>query len=100
MVLFHIHNASGGVLPDAPFDAEYTFPWVMDQVLQGESVIIADTEALPPEAEQDSHSFLRWRIKACFVAPLVSGGRVIGALSFCNLRQKRKWTESIVQKLS
>ena len=99
ILLSHVHDTSKGFLPDDLFNPEVTFPWMMGLILQGEAVIIEDAEALPPEAEQDRHSFLRWRIKACFVAPLVSSERVIGALSFCNLREKSKWTESIVQKL-
>lgn len=99
MVLSHVHEAAEGFLPDAPFDAEKTFPWILGQIRRGNSVIIEHMEDLPPEAIHDGQSLRQWGVKSSCVMPLSASGNVIGALSFGSLHQEIIWHEEIIERL-
>jgi transcriptional regulator with GAF, ATPase, and Fis domain len=99
MLLSHIHDTSQGFLPDAPFDAGKTFPWISGQVLQGNNVIIGRIEDLPPEAAHDRQSLVQWGVKSSFVMPLSVDEKIIGALSFGKLSQATIWSFNITQRL-
>ncbi|MBC2709811.1 MAG: sigma 54-interacting transcriptional regulator [Desulfosarcina sp.] len=99
MRLSHIHDVSQSFLPDAPFDAEEAFPWAFGQVLDGKVFTMERAGDLPSEAEHDRAVFTSWGIKSCVFAPLVTGGKVKGALSFCILRRETTWHERVIQRL-
>jgi len=99
MLLTHVHQPPEGLLPDSPFHAMDNFPWLLTQVLHGETVAIQSWEDFPPEAIRDRESFRRWGTKSTLVVPLSIGGKKIGALSFGRLRKERDWPEKIVKRL-
>jgi len=99
MRLSHIHDVTDGVLPEAPFNMEETFPWGFGRVANGQVFAMERIGDLPPEAYQDREAFTNWGIKSCVFAPLKSGGEVRGALSFCLLTGEKRWPQSIVQRL-
>jgi len=99
MLLSHVHDTSQGFLPDAPFDAGKTFPWILRQILQGHNVIFERVEDLPPEAAHDRQSLSQWRVKSSFVMPLSVDEKVIGALSFGKLSQTTSWSLNVTQRL-
>ena len=99
MRLSHIHDVTDGVLPEAPFNMEETFPWGFGLVANGKVLAMERTGDLPPEAHLDREAFSSWGVKSCVFAPLKSGGKVRGALSFCILSGEKSWPESIVQRL-
>lgn len=99
LVLSHIHDTSGGNLPAPPFDAQKMFPWVLAQILKGETVIISNTGDLPPDAKRDRASFETWGVKSVMVTPLWSGGSIFGLLTFGNLQRETVWSESVTQRL-
>jgi formate hydrogenlyase transcriptional activator len=99
MLLSHIHDTSQGFLPDAPFDAGKTFPWILRQILKGNNVIFECVEDLPPEAAHDRQSLRQWGIKSSFVMPLSVDEKIIGALSFGKLSQATIWAGDVMQRL-
>ena len=99
MLLTHVHQPPDGLLPDSPFHAMDNFPWLLAQVLRGETVAITGWKDFPPEAMRDRESFQRWGTKSTLVVPLSIGGKIVGALSFGRLREERDWQKKVVKRL-
>jgi transcriptional regulator with GAF, ATPase, and Fis domain len=75
------------------------YPWIIEQVLRGESVIFSHTDDLPPEASRDRKFLNRYGPLSAVVLPLVAGGSVIGGVGFGALRHKRVWAPDVVDRL-
>ena len=99
MLLTHVHQPPQGLLPESPFHAMDNFPWLLTQVLQGETVAIPSLDDFPPEAIRDRESFLHWGTKSTLVVPLSIGGKIVGAVSFGHLWKERDWPERVVERL-
>ena len=99
MLLTHVHQPPEGLLPENPFHAMDNFPWLLTQVLKGETVAIPSLDDFPPEAIRDRESFQLWGTKSTLVVPLSIGGQIVGAVSFGHLRKERDWPERVVKRL-
>src|SRR5262249_26306737 len=75
------------------------FPWVIDLVKCGQTVRFTSLDELPAEAGTDKESFCRLGSKSKVVFPLIVGGRVHGAVSFCALKAERTWPEALISRL-
>ena len=100
MTVTHLHGPPEGPSRPEGIDAKETFPWVLQKMLNGETLAIA-TEELPPEAARDQESRRHFGVKSSVVIPLsVGGGPLIGVLAFDTLHVERAWPEEIVQRLT
>jgi len=99
MLLTHVHQPPEGLLPENPFHAMDNFPWLLNQVLKGETVAIPSLDDFPPEAIRDRESFQLWGTKSTLVVPLSIGGKIVGAVSYGRLRKERDWPERVVKRL-
>ena len=99
MLLTHVHQPPEGLLPENPFHAMDNFPWLLTQVLKGETVAIPSLNDFPPEAIRDRESFQLWGTKSTLVVPLSIGGKIVGAVSYGRLRKERDWPERVVKPL-
>ena len=99
LLLSHIHKPPESRLPDSPFDAGNNFPWILKQILRGQTVAIKRLGDIPPEADRDRESFKQWGNKSALILPLSISGEIIGALSFVHLREEPTWDDEIVKRL-
>lgn len=87
LTLTHLHAPSEG--PDRPegIDAKEAFPWVLEKMLRGETLILF-TESMPPEAARDQEMRRHFGVKSSVVIPLSVGGMpIIGVLTFDALKE-------------
>lgn len=97
LLLTHIHQPAESPPPPEWMSGEEFFPWVMQKVLAGEVVAISKMSDLPPEANRDWESFVRYQAKSSVSVPLSVGeGPVFGLLSFAALREEKVWPETII----
>lgn len=73
------------------------FPWSMAQFLEGETVIVADPDALPPEADPERGACEALSIRTYVNMPLFSDGRLIGWLGFDAVEAPVTWTDAQLQ---
>jgi signal transduction histidine kinase len=79
-----------------PLDATRLLPWTTQQMLAGQTVVMASPDKLPKEAAIDRENFLRYGPKSNVIVPIMVGGTVVGAMSFASLRQARSWPQGTV----
>ena len=97
--LRHHYQIRGG--PDIPSDVRSSilFPWVREQALKGDEIVLETMDELPDRAAVDRESFRHYESKSVVVLPLRVGGRSIGIVSFATLRKERSWPEVMVTRL-
>ena len=67
--------------------------------MRGETVVIAKTADLPPEAASDRESHRLYGARSTAVIPLMAGGVVMGMMTFATIREEREWPETLVKRL-
>ena len=67
-------------------------PWMREQFLSKDMVVIPDVAALPPAADEDRRLLQSHRVSALLVIPLHVNGRLSGFLSFCAAHPHAEWT--------
>lgn len=75
------------------------FPWIFQQFLSGNSVVITDTEALPAVATPEREALLANGVRAMFAVPVRVGGRTTGVLCFDVLHKVRDWPNSLIPRI-
>jgi len=98
--LTHLHRPADG--PDIPdeINAHNEFPWVVDKMLHGETLIL-NTEEMPPEAAKDQEMRRSLDVASSVVIPLmVDQGTLIGVIAFDGLYKERRWSEKVITRLS
>ncbi len=68
------------------------FPWSLAAVLRGESIELDPVAGRPAEAAADLASCRRWGVRSVIATPLVSAGRVVGALAIGQVHERRSWS--------
>jgi formate hydrogenlyase transcriptional activator len=98
LLLTHIHNPHGVEPAPDRLNAGDFFPWTVQKILSGETLIITKKSDIPPVADRDLESFDMFGIKSVVVVPLAVGGGVpFGLLTFSVLREEREWQETVVK---
>jgi PAS domain S-box-containing protein len=70
----------------------------MEKMQEGKPLVI-HTERLPPEAARDQEMRRHFGVKTSVGIPLsIGAGRIIGFISFDNLKVERNWPEAIVKR--
>jgi signal transduction histidine kinase/integral membrane sensor domain MASE1 len=86
-------------LPPRPPCTSRDVPWIAEQLRNERVVAIERPEEMPAKAARDVETFRRKEIRSCLSLPLVSGGRLVGALTFITIRSERAWSQELVQRL-
>ncbi len=99
-LLTHLYQRSVMPLPP-PGTPDMTayFPWAMDQLRQGRTVVISKLDELPPEAARDKESLMQYGTRSVLAVPLRIEGGSLGALSFASSRERGEWPEALVKRL-
>jgi signal transduction histidine kinase len=102
-VLTPTHAYVGG---DAPRPSEpmtqdqHEYPWVLQEVVAGRTVVVPTLDALPEEAAVDRESAQRYGIRSNLTIPLSLAGELpVGVLGLNTVRLERDWPEVVVQRL-
>ena len=76
------------------------YPWTLQQMLAGRTMVLPSLAVLPPEAAVDRESARGSGIKSNLTLPLAVGGEPpVGALAFNTLREERDWPDALVNRL-
>ena len=76
------------------------FPWCLQQMVAGRTVVFSSLGELPPEAAVDRASCRRHGVKSNLTVPLsVGAASRVGVLGFNTTRAERDWPGSQVQRL-
>lgn len=81
-------------------DAKAFFPWVLEQVRSGKTVILKSLDDLPKHAGRDREFFTKYGTKSSVIVPLAAGGHWLGCLSFASLREEKTWSDATIKRLS
>jgi PAS domain S-box-containing protein len=99
ITLTHLYTAPGGPVRPERIEAQTSFPWVIQKLQEGETLILS-TENMCPEAAVDQKSRRYYGVKSSVVLPLsVGGGSLLGVLTFETLWEEREWPDEIVRRL-
>lgn len=99
-ILTHLYRPLGGPPVPARMDASEYWPWSLQQVLAGKTVVLSSTEDAPEEAARDLEGWRHYGIKTTLTVPLATGGGPsFGAVSFNDMRAVRTWSELLVTRL-
>ena len=100
MLLRYIYQHSEGVSIPKLLEAQTLFPWIMDRLLSGETLIITKLSDLPPEAARDREAFELFSVKSTMVIPIsIDQENLYGVIAFGMTREERAWSEIIVRGL-
>lgn len=76
-----------------------TIPWMIDTILRGEDIVLADIDRLPPEADVDRALLEEQGLLSMLVIPITYEGEVQGMIGFDSMRVRRRWTHDEVENL-
>jgi transcriptional regulator with GAF, ATPase, and Fis domain len=92
--------AKAGFAPFPNVNAREQLPWILKQILNGETVVFASVEHLPEEAARDKEILRKFGPKSNVTFPLSAGGmEVFGALAFGKMSEERTWPENLINRL-
>ena len=76
-----------------------TIPWMIDTILRGEDIVLADIDRLPGEAQIDRLLLEDQGLLSMLVIPITYDGEVQGMIGFDSMRVRRHWTCTEVENL-
>jgi len=85
-------------VPEAATTNEF-FPWITQQLLMGQMVVIPDVNKLPAEAKVDRDSLLYYGDKSTLAIPITKRNRAIHcALSFAGTSRLLHWSDDHINR--
>ena len=100
LVSTHIYVPPDFSVPLLEMDAKDTFPWTMERLFKGETIIISRMTDLPAAAARDLELYRYYTLTSAATFPLsAGGGPVFGAVSFNDFRKERVWSVELIEKL-
>jgi PAS domain S-box-containing protein len=91
--------AKPGIDPAMPFLSQADFPWLVDQLQKGESLLSGFMREAGPEAVKENAVIQQVKLKSGVSIPLTVGGRIWGAIMFSAFHQERVWPADLVPRL-
>jgi signal transduction histidine kinase len=88
-----------GLEPRPMFFARRDYPWAVHELGHMRPFLAARLDALPPEAARDVETLRRDHVRSILTLPLVSNGRVFGALALLTTARERDWPAELIQQL-
>jgi transcriptional regulator with GAF, ATPase, and Fis domain len=98
--LTHLYRPLGGPPVPDRMDARAHFPWCLDQMLAGETVVLSSIDQAPPGAARDREGWRHYGVKSVLTIPLAIGGAsTVGSLNFNTMEAERSLPEGLVQRI-
>jgi transcriptional regulator with GAF, ATPase, and Fis domain len=94
LVSTHVWTRPECEVPISRTSAGENFPWYVDQLRAGKTVVVSDLDRVPSKVDRDS--LARIRTMSNVVVPLIAGGDLLGGLTFASMRTPRSWPEDLV----
>jgi PAS domain S-box-containing protein len=95
----HYHFAEESLQPPEPLRPDM-FPWYIQQMLDGRTVVLVSLEDFPAEAAVDRESCRIIGVQSNLTIPLTVGDEPpVGALGFNTLRARHDWPDAVVNRL-
>jgi DNA-binding NtrC family response regulator len=95
----HAYLGVDGPRPNEPL-SQAQYPWIVDQMLAGRTVVVPSLDALPEEAAVDRESARLQGIKSNVTLPLsLAGEPSVGAIAFNSMKSERDWPFEQVRRL-
>jgi transcriptional regulator with GAF, ATPase, and Fis domain len=82
-----------------PGFAAKDLPWITSSVNHGEEIRFTSLEEMPEEASRDKDVLRRFGLRSLGLFPFKVGGKIIGGISFGDLRRERLWPDVLVNRL-
>ena len=73
-------------------------PWARQKLLNGETLIVSDSEDLPAEAGAEKNFLRAQGIISVAAIPLSTGKKTLGLMSFTMLRHRKKWPNELIRQ--
>ena len=100
--MFVTHRRLPPDLPPLPevLDCREAFPWALERLLGGETIIFSRLTDAPAKAARDVELVRQFGAKSVVSIPLsAGGGPTFGALNFSVTREERDWPAELVTRL-
>jgi len=88
-----------GLTPSTELIPSRDFPWTVDRVLSGSTVVLGNRRDLPAEAAIDAASCATYGCRSLVALPLMAGSKVVGAMAFGSVRSTVAWSDAAVGRL-
>lgn len=99
ITITHLYRPLGGPPPPARVDGEDMAPWCLRELTAGKIVAVSSMKSPPAAAARDVEVWRHYGIKSALCLPLLTGGQLIGALTFNTVQQERDWPDAAVNRL-
>lgn len=99
LLLTHIYAPADFPPVSEITDAEKSFPWCLEKLLNGETICLSRLSDAPAESWRDMEAWQHFGLKSLLTIPLTAGGTIFGALNFNTIRNERDWSDEVVQRL-
>lgn len=76
------------------------YPWMFHKLLLGESIVIDDTAGLSGAAQAEGEMLLGHGVQSLISVPIRIRGKTVGAMCFDCLRERRQWSQLMVQRVT
>ena len=74
------------------------FPWLLQKMIAGETIVLSKMTDLPVEAERDRESFKLYGAKSgCYIPLSVGQEPVFGVLTFAAMAKEKNWLEAEIE---
>ncbi len=97
------HVAIAEAVPPAPLGKEFPislFPFAYDRLIRKREVhSFSSLDDLPPEADVDRQTSIKWGIRSCLYIPIVSEEPVAHIIAIDSVMNERVWPEEIIPRL-
>ena len=100
LTMTHLYRPLGGPPVPERMDGREFFPWSLELMAAGKTLVVSSLDNLPPEAATDREMWIRFGVVSSICFPLSVGGEpTIGALSVNTMRTERTWSDALVRRL-
>jgi PAS domain S-box-containing protein len=97
------HAAFAKDIPAVPKGVELPLslhPWAYDKMIRKREVLFfSRIDELPPEANVDKETWVKWGIRSNLNIPIIIGGHVEHIIAINSVRNERAWPEEFVPRL-
>lgn len=76
-----------------------TFPWFMNRITGGETVVLQLSDEFPEEAVNERAFLLDEHVKSIICVPIYSGSEVWGFVGFDAVRSEHRWPSEIIPQM-
>ncbi|MFZ5570269.1 MAG: PAS domain S-box protein [Thermodesulfobacteriota bacterium] len=73
-------------------------PWYMEQLIQGNTVVINRVNDFPPEAQNERRLCLTKGMKSFLSMPLIAGHKTLGSCALVSITKERVWPRHLLQR--